>query len=126
MKKGLICSLALLAALGLQSCNIEEIKYGTHSEAGDEAYGYVAKVWVTVQGDTIVKVEFADDSNHVTNPTYWNGATVWTEQEEAYLKSFEGKTVKEVLAMKAEEDFVAGASVTSKRVLTAIQKALNS
>ena len=126
--KKILCGLALVAALtGTTSCSLEETLYGTITEKSGD-YEYTAAVLVTVKGDTIVEVYFADHSNHHTDASYWGDATNWIEKEEEVLKSFEGKSVKEILAAEKNEvfDTVAGATVTSNRVYNAVVAALKS
>ena len=123
-KSFLLCGLALIAALGLQSCNAEETLYGENVETGKSTY--TTKVLVTVKGDTIIKVEIAEGSTHYTQgSSKWDG-TAWTEHEEEVLKSFEGKSVSEFLASETNEvyDNVAGATLTSNRLYLAVKDAL--
>ena len=65
--KGLLCSLALVAALGgVTSCAMEETLYGAYTEQAS-GYDYTTKVLVTVKGDSIVSVTFAEGSNTTIN-----------------------------------------------------------
>ena len=123
----LLCGLALVAALGgSTSCAMEETLYGTYTEKAGQ-YDYTTAVLVTVKGDKIVEVAFAENSNHHTDPSYWTDATKWTSVEAEILASFEGKSVSEIKASETNNvyDNVAGATLTSVRVYKAVQAALN-
>ena len=123
--KKILCYLALLMTLGLTACNSTNTYYGEYTEkAGD--HDYTTKVFVVTKGDVIQKVEIAPGSNHHTDPAYWEGATLWLEQEEAILASFEGKSVKEIRKSSENNvyDDVAGATLTSNRIYRAVQEAL--
>lgn len=125
--KLLLCSFALLFTLGLTSCNLRDTKYGEYSEKSG-SYTYTTKVYVYTRGKTIERVEFAKDSNHHTDPSIWEGATVWEEKEDEILKSFEGQMIKDIKNSSTNEvyDNVAGATLTSNRVYQAVKNALNS
>ena len=123
----LLCGLALVAALGgSTSCAMEETLYGTYTEKAGQ-YDYTTKVNVTTEKGIIVKVEFAEGSNHHTDASYWNDASKWLEKEAEVLKSFEGKSAKEVKNSTENTyyDNVAGATLTSNRVYKAVVAALN-
>ena len=105
---------------------MEETLYGTYTEKAGQ-YDYTTAVLVTVKGDKIVEVAFAENSNHHTDPSYWKDATKWTSVEAEILASFEGKSVSEIKASETNNvyDNVAGATLTSGRVYKAVQAALN-
>ena len=123
--KKILCSLALLLTLGLTGCNSTNTYYGEYTEKA-VGFDYTTKVFVVTKGDVIQKVEIAPGSNHHTDPEYWEGATLWLEQEEAILASFEGKSVKEIRKSSENNvyDTVAGATLTSNRIYKAVQEAL--
>ena len=124
--KALLCSLALAAALtGVTSCAAEETLYGSYTEKAG-SYDYTTKVLVTVKGDTIIEVKFAEDSGHHTDASYWGDASKWTSQEEKVLASFAGQSASEILVSETNNvyDNVAGATLTSGRVYKAVQEAL--
>ena len=125
--KTLLYSFILIGTLGMTSCNLKDTKYGEYTEKSGN-YSYTTKVYVYTRGKTIEKVEFAKDSNHHTDPSIWGGASVWEEKEDEILKSFEGKSVKEIKKSSTNEvyDSVAGATLTSNRVYQAVKNALNS
>ena len=125
-----LCVLTLVAVLtGTSSCScaMKETLYGTYTEKAGQ-YDYKTNVLVVVKGDTIVEVRFSEDSNHHTDPSYWEGATAWTSKEAEILASFVGKSVKEIKTSKENivYDTVAGATLTSNRLYKAVQNALNS
>ena len=123
--KKILCSLAVLLTLGLTSCNTTNTYYGEYTEQA-AGYDYTTKVYVVTKGDVIQKVEILESSNYYTDPSYWQGASVWLEQEEAILASFEGKSVREIRNSTENNvyDTVAGATLTSNRVYKAVQEAL--
>ena len=104
----------------------EEVLAGEYEETfGKNQDLYVTKVLVTVKAGVILKVEMAEDSNHYTKEsTRWDN-TVWTNEEANVLKSFEGKTVEEVLAATESFSLVAGATITSNRIFKAVVNALS-
>ena len=125
--KKVLLKIVLLTILSLSTigCSGSRTYYGEYTEkAGD--HDYTTKVFVVTKGDVIQKVEIAPGSNHHTDPEYWEGATLWLEQEEAILASFEGKSVKEIRKSSENNiyDTVAGATLTSNRIYKAVQEAL--
>lgn len=115
----------LLGTFTLQSCKMDRKYYGEYSEKSG-GHDYITKVYVHTDGDTIVKVEFAEGSTHHTDRAYWGDANKWISKEAEILKSFEGKSAKEI--RKSEEnkvyDNVSGATLTSNRVYKAVVNAL--
>ena len=132
-----VCALCI----GLTACNGGEVYEGGYSY---ENYGhtYGQKVKVTVADGKITKVELvASDWVEVSdaNPDYgWTEEMIanWNDNKADYLKSFEGKTVEEVLAMTVDRndigeptkvtgiEVVTGATQSAGRVLLAVQDAL--
>lgn len=124
--KGLLCSLALITALGgVTSCSMKKTLYGYYTEKAG-SYDYTTKVLVTVKGNTIVEVTFAEGSNHHTDASYWDGASKWIAKEGEVLESFKGKSISEILSSETNKvyDNVSGATLTSNRVYKAVQEAL--
>ena len=120
---------ALTATVGLSACGKTETLYGEYSETFGKAQTvYVTKVNVSVKGDTIVKVEMAEGSDHYTKDSAKWASTTWTDKEADVLASFEGKSVKAILASESNEVFevVASATVTSERIYKAVVNALSS
>ena len=104
----------------------EEVLTGEYEETfGKNQDLYVTKVLVTVKAGVILKVEMAEDSNHYTKESAKWDNTVWTNEEANVLKSFEGKTVEEVLAASETFSLVAGATITSNRIFKAVVNALS-
>ena len=129
MKLGkIILVAALVATLGLTtvSCGGTRTYYGEYTEKAGQ-YDYTTKVNVITEKGVIVKVEFVEGSNHHTDASYWNDASKWLEKEAEVLKSFEGKSVKEVKNSTENTyyDNIAGATLTSNRVYKAVVAALN-
>ena len=122
----LFCLISLVSVIGLQSCKLKTTYYGEFKE-NSGGYDYITKVYVHTKGDNIIKVEFAEGSNHHTDPSYWADASKWTAKESEILASFEGKSVKEIKksTINVVYDNVTGATLTSNRVYKAVVNALN-
>lgn len=111
--------------------------------SGPQTY-YSVSVSVKVKDNKIVFVKVNPDTEVRYNLTAsWEDKALWIDGQEAFLKSFEGKTVAEVLSIRVsvleetsgyhlkgqpEEvegyDVVTGATQSSGRVILAIQQAL--
>lgn len=145
MKKGLIKGiLALAAAISMGACSTGASGTVT-GEYSYEQYStvYNAVVTVTVANDVITDVAIGESHNlsDVNDADGWTEErrTVYVDGLDAYLASFEGKTVTEVLSMEVavaesgapltgEEatfaDKITGATQSSGRIILAIQNAL--
>ena len=124
--KSLLISLVLsFATIYLSGCSFKKTIYGQYSEKSG-GYDYTTKVLVEIKGDEISSVRFVEDSNHHTPESQWAGAKKWKEVEQEVLKSFEGKSVKDVILSDNNIVFdnISGATLTSNRVYQAVKNAL--
>ena len=142
MKKILIIALAvvmLVSVFALTACNQQTVE-------GEYAYDnawvpgakYGVKVSVTLNKDVITKVVVtSEDTETYTNlSASWDKKATWENGQAAFLASFEGKTIQDVLNIRVAcaangqpnsvEGFtaVAGATQSSGRVILAIQNAI--
>ena len=150
MKKLIVIALAVVMALSLvvvlAACEGEKTYDGEYSYAhpyGVEGKTYGAKVHVTVKGGVIMSVTVDADTEDYFNLTdSWTSKQTWIDGQEAFLKSFEGMTVKELKAIKvacnekgvpnengitelpADWNYVTGATQSSGRIILAMQNAL--
>lgn len=124
-----------LAACGEQT----ETKTGEYSYANkwNPSSSYGVKVSVDVKGDKIESVKIVD-SSYVSVTDSWEDKAVWNDGIEAYLASFSGMKVADVLAAKVTTDvygepqkkgvsgidIITGATQGSGRLILAIQNAL--
>lgn len=143
LKKLLIVVSALvmvIAIAALAGCGSTEKYTG---EYGYESYGtkYGVKVEVQVKDEKISKVTILDsDYVAATSEEHWDDTAKWNNGIAALLKSYEGKTVAEVCAIKVDVDAkgepvtgnginynglaITGATMGSGRLLLAVQNAL--
>ena len=145
MKKILVIALAvvmLVSVFALTACNQQtvegEYKYENPYAAG-KYYG--VKVSVTLNKDVITKVVItSENTEEYTNlSSSWTDKATWENGEAAFLASFEGKTIQDVLNIrvacgeKGEPakngiegfEYVTGATQSSGRVILAIQNAIS-
>ncbi len=122
-----------LAACGEQT----ETKTGEYSYANawNPSSSYGIKVSVDVKGDKIESVKIVD-SSYVSVTDSWENKAVWNDGIEAYLASFSGMKVADVLAAKVTTDvkgqpsavsgldIITGATQGTGRLILAIQNAL--
>jgi uncharacterized protein with FMN-binding domain len=144
MKKILVIALAvvmLVSVFALTACDQPQTVSGEYAYDNTWVPGakYGVKVDVTVKGDIITKVVVTstntENYTNASETTKWDKA-VWENGQEAFLASFEGKTIQDVLnirvacaadgAPKSVEGFtvVAGATNSSGRTILAIQNAI--
>ena len=142
MKKILVIALAvvmLVSVFALTACNQQTVE-------GEYAYDnawvpgakYGVKVSVTLNKDVITKVVVTSENtdNYTNLSASWENKATWENGEAAFLASFEGKTIQDVLNIRVAcaangqpssvEGFtaVAGATQSSGRVILAIQNAI--
>ena len=142
MKKILIIALAvvmLVSVFALTACNQQTVE-------GEYAYDnawvpgakYGVKVSVTLNKDVITKVVVTSENteNYTNLSASWGDKSKWENGEAAFLASFEGKTIQDVLNIRVAcaangqpssvEGFtaVAGATQSSGRTILAIQNAI--
>ena len=143
MKKILVIALAvvmLVSVFALTACAKEQTVAGEY--AYDNAWvpgaKYGVKVSVTLNKDVITKVVVtSEDTDAYTNlSASWENKATWENGQAAFLASFEGKTIQDVLNIRVAcaasgqpntiEGFtaVAGATQSSGRVILAIQNAI--
>ncbi len=140
MKKLLVLALAvvmIVSAFALTAC-AKEVTYTGEDSYVAWGHTYGCKVNVTVKGDVIVKVEFADHDYVMTSDT-WTGKADAEAAYADYLASFAGKTVAEVSAWEVTRDADASFAVTlgagvpgitnatqsAARIILAVQNALS-
>lgn len=144
--------LLMIGVLFLTGCTIgggETVKgvYEYAANAAGNTY-YSASVTVKVKDEKIVSVTLDDDSDVRFNLTQsWANEDKlnWTDNQAAFLDSFKGKTIQEILSIvvnvidttqgyslkgqpetiEGYVDAVAGATQSSGRVILAIQDALS-
>lgn len=136
--KTVIAATALVSALGVSGCKTAGKEY-TGDYHYDTEYGvYGVKVSVEVAGGIVKGVNIlSSDYTEVTD--IWDGKDNYLQHREALLKSFEGKTVEQVLAYTVSKDpdgapvqvsadgiqLITGATLCSGRLILAIQDALS-
>ena len=153
MKKLIVIALAVVMALSIvafAACDSEQTVNGEYSYAnpfGDGTYGVEVKV--TVKGGVITAVELVDHEGWVrTSADYgtWTSHDATEAAYPAFLKCFEGLTVKEVKEIKvtcAENgvpndlehegikgapdalELISGATQSCGRIILAVQNALS-
>lgn len=150
---GAVAAVAVAGTVGLTACGDKtyngtyEGEYKYESPYAPSTY-YGVKVTVTVEDNVITAVTCGDDTATMFNFTAasdWDGHDAGVAQLSDYLKSFEGKTVKEVKGIKVTCDaetnsaaytvkgqpnnidgysIMTGATQSSGRLILAIQDAL--
>ena len=118
-----VLSIAAVATAGvaaISACNSGETYNGDYHYANSPGEGnYGIKVKVTVSDGKITKVEKVDsdyiECSAVNENLNWTQAKVdnWNNKLPELLKSYEGKTVEEVLAMTSSIKGVDGATTNS-------------
>ena len=144
MKKILVLMLAFVmvfAVCSLTACG-EEVTYtGEYKYENAWAPGnyYGVQVEVTVKGNKVKSVVVtSENTDSYTNlSASWADKALWEEGEEAFLASFAGMKVADVLALEvvcqpngqpttvSGMDYVTGATQSSGRVILAVQNALD-
>ena len=129
---------ALLSALFVSGCKGGGKEY-TGDYHYDTEYGvYGVKVSVEVQNGIIKDVDILD-SNYQEVTDVWDGKENYLAHREDLLKSFEGKTVEEVLSYTVAKEadgeptqvsasglkLITGATLCSGRLILAVQDALS-
>ncbi len=143
MKKILVIALVvvmLVSVFALTACDQTKTVSGEYKyeNAWSKGKYYGVKVDVTVKGDVITKVVVtSENTDEYTNlSASWENKATWENGEAAFLASFEGKTIQDVLNIRVAcaangqpssvEGFtaVAGATQSSGRTILAIQNAI--
>ncbi|MBO5046371.1 MAG: hypothetical protein J6C93_05825 [Clostridia bacterium] len=141
-----VATLAAISCIALVACGAKEYEgsYNYANPYSAEAPDYGVKVVVTVNGDKIEKVAIAESDWTQCSDT-WEDKATYLDNEAAFLKAFEGKTVAEVkaytvtvgedaentytlgvpLTISAEGlDVIEGATQSCGRLILAVQNAL--
>ncbi|MCK9199203.1 MAG: FMN-binding protein [Bacilli bacterium] len=132
-KSFLVLGLLALFATGCSSNNYNNGTYAGEWER--ESYGtlFTAKVSIEIKNDKIVSVSLDENSNITSPAAQWTNDSVWFDNYEDLLASFEGLEVEDVLQATADisapsvtgVDKITGATLSSARLLLAIQNGLN-
>ncbi|MEA4822048.1 MAG: FMN-binding protein, partial [Erysipelotrichales bacterium] len=95
---------------------------------------FTAKVSIEIKNDKIVSISLDENSNITSPAEKWTNDSVWFDNYEDLLASFEGLKVEDVLQATADisapsvtggVDKITGATLSSARLLLAIQNGLN-
>ena len=107
MKKILVIALAvvmLVSVFALTACDQTKTVSGEYKYENPYAAGkfYGVKVDVTVKGDVITKVVVtSEDTDAYTNlSASWENKATWENGQAAFLASFEGKTIQDILNIR--------------------------
>ena len=142
MKKILVIALAvvmLVSVFALTACNQQTVEGEyAYDNAWVQGAKYGVKVSVTLNKDVITKVVVTstDTENYTNLSASWTEKATWENGQAAFLASFEGKTIQDVLNIRVAcaangqpstiegFEYVTGATQSSGRVILAIQNAI--